>query len=92
MKVSRAPSVSHWIEHEMGSKVTRGGGVGGGSGWSSATIYTTEDGRQFFVKTSRGIEALSMFEGEALGLQAMYGAFYFCECTPNCIRVDVAPW
>jgi len=69
---SRANSVSEWIEANLGSKVTKGGGVGGGSGWSSATIYSVEDGRQFFVKTARGMEALPMFTGEALGLQAMY--------------------
>eukprot|EP00983_Pelagomonas_calceolata_P096804 1158172-Pelagomonas_calceolata.AAC.1 len=72
---SRANSVSEWIEANLGSKVTKGGGVGGGSGWSSATIYSVEDGRQFFVKTARGMEALPMFTGEALGLQAMYGGF-----------------
>jgi len=75
---SRAASVSDWIETHIGSKVTKGGGVGGGSGWSSATIYTVEDGRQFFVKTARGMEALPMFTGEALGLQAMYGERNSC--------------
>ncbi len=42
----------------------------GSSGWSSAYVYTLESGRRLFVKQGRD-EA--MFQGEALGLQAMYG-------------------
>jgi len=73
LTASRAASVNDWIAENMGSPVAKGGDVGGGSGWSSATIYTTQDGQQYFVKTARGKEAFSMFQGEALGLQAMYG-------------------
>lgn len=44
----------------------------GGSGWSSAYVYTTAGGQRYFVKTARGRDE-GMFRGEALGLQAMYG-------------------
>ena len=45
----------------------------GGSGWASFARYTTEDQRAFFVKTATR-SAKEMFEGEALGLMAMYNA------------------
>jgi hypothetical protein len=45
----------------------------GSSGWSSQCIYETTDGQKLFAKTSSK-RASDMFEGEALGLQAMYGA------------------
>ena len=44
----------------------------GSSGWSSAYVYTLESGRKVFVKQGRDA---AMFQGEALGLQAMYGVF-----------------
>ena len=45
----------------------------GSSGWSSQLVYTAEDGTNFFAKMSRK-SAADMFQGEALGLEAMYGA------------------
>jgi hypothetical protein len=45
----------------------------GGSSWSTADIYTLSSGRQVFVKTARGRDAASMFQGEAEGLRAMHG-------------------
>ena len=48
----------------------------GSSGWSSQLVYTATDGQKFFAKTSRK-SAKDMFEGEALGLQAMYGVQQF---------------
>ena len=45
----------------------------GSSSWSSADTYTTDAGKKFFVKVGLG-QDVSMFAGEALGLQAMYGA------------------
>jgi len=47
----------------------------GGSNWSSAHVYTTVQGREYFVKTSGGAKAEGMFQGEALGLVAMYGGW-----------------
>lgn len=45
------------------------------SSWSSAYVYTTEEGKKLFVKQSSGGDD-GMFRGEALGLQAMYGEPY----------------
>lgn len=45
----------------------------GASGWSSQLTMTVRGGTKFFVKTSRR-SAAEMFDGEALGLTAMYGA------------------
>lgn len=44
----------------------------GSSSWSSASVYDTAEGGNFFVKETRG-HGVGMFEGEALGLQAMHG-------------------
>lgn len=46
----------------------------GGSSWSSAATYSTENGQRYFVKESRN-RGIEMFLGEAKGLQAMYGRF-----------------
>lgn len=46
----------------------------GSSNWSSAHVFTTQSGAQFFVKLAMGGRDDSMFQGEAQGLQAMYGA------------------
>lgn len=48
----------------------------GSSDWASFRKVTTSGGTTYFVKTSRR-SAQEMFEGEALGLQAMY------ECSSN---------
>lgn len=45
----------------------------GGSSWSSAYIYSTDSGRQLFVKTALGRDSQAMFKGEAQGLRAMHG-------------------
>lgn len=45
----------------------------GGSNWSSAYVYTTQQGKEYFVKLAMGGRDDSMFQGEAQGLQAMYG-------------------
>ena len=42
------------------------------SSWSNAYKYSTDKGQAFFVKEARDQDA-TMFTGEALGLQAMYG-------------------
>ena len=42
------------------------------SSWASSHRYDTESGQRFFVKVARGTDG-TMFKGEALGLQAMYG-------------------
>lgn len=61
----------------------------GSSGWSSQMVYTAADGQKFFAKTSRKA-AKDMFEGEALGLQAMYGAAPFA-FTPACADAPGGP-
>ena len=44
----------------------------GQSSWATSHRYETDSGKKFFVKMARGQDG-SMFKGEALGLQAMYG-------------------
>ena len=64
--------VKDWIAENLDSgKVTKEQ-LAGSSQWSSAYVYDTESGQKFFVKLSLGRDS-SMFEGEALGLQALYG-------------------
>jgi len=45
----------------------------GGSSWSSCYTCETDNEGKLFVKTALGRSAKDMFEGEALGLRAMYG-------------------
>ncbi|KAI3940341.1 hypothetical protein MKW98_024748 [Papaver atlanticum] len=62
--------ITKWITKEgKATKITRISPVGGGC-INFAYQYDTDAG-SFFVKTNRRI-AVSMFEGEALGLTAMY--------------------
>jgi fructosamine-3-kinase len=63
--------VASAIAAKTGLEVQDSKGIGT-SGWSSQSIYRTTDGQTFFAKMSRR-RASEMFEGEALGLQAMYG-------------------
>lgn len=42
------------------------------SSWANAYRYDTDSGQRFFVKEAKGQDG-TMFKGEALGLQAMYG-------------------
>ncbi|KAF9687774.1 hypothetical protein SADUNF_Sadunf02G0128000 [Salix dunnii] len=62
--------ISDWILSEgSATQITRTSPIGGGC-INNARRYDTDAG-SFFVKTNRGIGP-SMFEGEALGLGAMY--------------------
>ncbi|XP_061966953.1 protein-ribulosamine 3-kinase, chloroplastic isoform X2 [Populus nigra] len=62
--------ISDWIMSEgNATQITRTSAIGGGC-INNARRYDTDAG-SFFVKTNRGIGP-SMFEGEALGLGAMY--------------------
>jgi hypothetical protein len=62
-----------WIAKNAGTgKVTKEKFLGG-SNWSSAYLYTTDQGSEYFVKLAMGSADDSMFRGEALGLKAMYG-------------------
>ena len=66
--------MKHWIEENLdGGKVVKES-LAGSSSWSSAYTYHTESGKKYFVKLSPGRDS-SMFEGEALGLQALYGVY-----------------
>ena len=66
--------MKQWIEKNLdGGKVVKES-VAGSSSWSSAYTYHTESGKKFFIKLSPGRDS-SMFEGEALGLQALYGTY-----------------
>ena len=58
------------MEHNMGGGKVVKRSQAGSSGWSSAYVYTLETGRKLFVKQGRDEK---MFQGEALGLKAMYG-------------------
>ncbi|PNW76317.1 hypothetical protein CHLRE_12g542202v5 [Chlamydomonas reinhardtii] len=64
------PAAYAWIEEHLGSKVVKESLVSS-SGWSSAYVVDTQDGKRYFVKTALGRDE-AMFKGEALGLQAMY--------------------
>lgn len=70
---SKPDGAAAWIEENMPDlgKIT-GTKFAGGSSWSSAYVYTTESGRQLFVKTALGRGPAAMFQGEAEGLRAMH--------------------
>eukprot|EP00884_Botryococcus_braunii_P015675 jgi/Botrbrau1/2791/Bobra.0125s0004.2 len=71
MRAGQPDVVTDWIEKNLdGGKVVRVGFVGSSS-WSSAYKYDTEGGPSYFIKTALGQDE-GMFQGEALGLQAMY--------------------
>lgn len=64
--------VEKWIADNLdGGRVLKQSQAGASS-WSSAYVYHTETGQKYFVKHSLNRDS-SMFEGEALGLQALYG-------------------
>lgn len=63
--------VKDWIADNLNSGKVVKESSAGSSSWSSAHIYHTDSGKKFFVKLSQGRDS-SMFEGEALGLQALY--------------------
>jgi hypothetical protein len=71
-------TAADWIEANLeGGQVVTEKFVGG-SNWSSAYVYTTAQGKEYFVKLAMGGRDDSMFQGEAQGLQAMYGEW---QCT-----------
>lgn len=65
---------ANWIDQNLSSGAVQKEKFLGGSNWSSAYVYTTADGSEYFVKLAMSTPDDSMFRGEALGLQAMYGA------------------
>ena len=65
-------AVKDWIADNLDSGKVVKESMTGSSSWSSAYTYHTENGQKYFVKLSLGRDS-SMFEGEALGLQALYG-------------------
>lgn len=65
-----------WIAENLDSGYVVKEKFMGGSGWSSTYVYTTDQGAEYFVKTSGGSKAKGMFDGEALGLKAMYGGWW----------------
>lgn len=66
-------TAADWIGANLeGGKVIKEKNVGG-SNWASAYVYTTQGGQEYFVKVAMGGRDDSMFQGEAQGLQAMYG-------------------
>ena len=68
--------VKDWIADNLNSGKVVKESSAGSSSWSSAHVYHTDSGKKFFVKLSHGRDS-SMFEGEALGLQALYGTILF---------------
>lgn len=70
-------TMEQWIEDnlDVGKVVSlRGSGT---SGWSSQSEVTTSQGSKLFLKTCRQSDE-TMFKGEALGLQALYGKISLC--------------
>ena len=74
-KPIRSQAFMHYLSptHSLPVPHLNSSGPAGGSSWSTADIYTLSSGRQVFVKTARGRDAASMFQGEAEGLRAMHG-------------------
>lgn len=71
-------TAADWIEANLpGGAVVKEKFVGG-SNWSSAYVYSTQQGQEYFVKLAMGGRDDSMFQGEAQGLQAMYGEAVSC--------------
>eukprot|EP00775_Hariotina_reticulata_P003566 gene3566-3834_t len=66
-------TAADWVEANLGTGPVTSEKFVGGSNWSSAYMYTTQQGNQYFVKLAMGGRDDSMFQGEAQGLQAMYG-------------------
>lgn len=64
--------IATWIEQNLDSGKVTGQGFMGSSSWSNAYRYDTESGQRYFVKEAKGQDG-TMFKGEALGLQALYG-------------------
>ncbi|KAL3147712.1 hypothetical protein ABBQ32_002455 [Trebouxia sp. C0010 RCD-2024] len=63
--------IENWIAENLdGGRVVKQSQAGASS-WSSAYVYRTQTGKKYFVKVSRNRDS-GMFEGEALGLQALY--------------------
>lgn len=73
MRSSADDGAAHWIETNLDAGTIAQKKFMGGSSWSSAYIYETSSGSKFFVKTALGRSAEEMFQGEALGLNAMHG-------------------
>ncbi|KAK9845281.1 hypothetical protein WJX81_002192 [Elliptochloris bilobata] len=62
--------IADWLHEHMGGAVLRKSSLGGSS-WSSAYRYELDNGKHLFVKLATSGDD-TMFQGEALGLQAMY--------------------
>jgi len=74
LRSREADGAAAWIqEHLPEFGCITGTKFAGGSSWSSAYIYSTDSGRQLFVKTALGRDPEAMFKGEAEGLRAMHG-------------------
>ena len=66
--------IADWIEANLPEAGPVTGTTSlGSSDWSSFQRLQTASGQRFFVKQARGHAAEAMFNGEALGLTAMYG-------------------
>jgi hypothetical protein len=73
LRMTTRSTAADWIGANLeGGPVVKEKFVGG-SNWSSAYVYTTQQGQEYFVKLAMGGRDDSMFQGEAQGLQAMYG-------------------
>lgn len=87
--------VKDWIADNLDSGNVTKESLAGSSSWSSAYVYHTESGKKFFVKLSLGRD-ISMFKGEALGLQALYGTVLCLEQNLHalsrcCLRQLISP-
>lgn len=71
-------TAADWIEANLEGGPVVSEKFVGGSNWSSAYVYTTQQGKEYFVKLAMGGRDDSMFQGEAQGLQAMCGEHKQC--------------
>lgn len=70
--------IVEYIENHIpgAGKVTIHQGMGS-SGWATSSRFDTDGAMRFFVKQARGSDQ-GMFQGEALGLQALYDTHTLC--------------
>lgn len=80
---------TRWVETHLNvGRVQRTRGHGGSS-WAAMHVLEMEGGKKLFLKTSRdGAAGLEMFQGEAMGLNAMHHTQTMC--VPQVHHVDLA--
>lgn len=73
MSRTSVSDASRWVESHLNVGRVQRTRSNGGSSWAAMHVLETEGGKKLFLKTSRnGAEGLEMFQGEAIGLNAMH--------------------